>query len=62
MSDNLGLFDDNPGLFDLIANNLHFRSLIRTFELFPQLEGRLYLGNTQINLVFRSICTTFADA
>ena len=24
------------------------------------LEGRLHLGNTQINLVFRSICTTFA--
>ena len=23
-------------------------------------EGRLHLGKTQINLVFRSICTTFA--
>ncbi|SDH42416.1 hypothetical protein SAMN04487901_1275 [Prevotella communis] len=25
-------------------------------------EGRLHLGKIQINLVFRSICTTFAAA
>ena len=37
--------------------NLHF---FTTFALFSQREGRLHLGKTQINLVFRSVCTTFA--
>ncbi len=35
----------------------HFSFKIRTFDF---VEGRLHLGNIQINLVFRSICTTFA--
>ena len=36
---------------------LAFYSLIRTFG---SAESRLHLGNIQINLVFRSIYTTFA--
>ena len=35
----------------------HFSFKIRTFDF---VEGSLHLGNIQINLVFRSICTTFA--
>jgi len=31
------------------------------FATFDFVEGRLHLGKIQINLVFRSICTTFAD-
>ena len=30
-----------------------------TFSPFDFVEGRQHLGKTQINLVFRSICTTF---
>ena len=31
-----------------------------TYPCVDYVESRLHLGNTQINLVFRSICTTFA--
>ena len=36
---------------------LHFSLKICTFDF---VESRLHLGKTQINLVFLSICTTFA--
>ena len=34
--------------------------LATNFTTSDFVKGRLHLGKTQINLVFRSICTTFA--
>ena len=39
--------------------NVNCGALGYTFSPFDFIEGRLHLGKTQINLVFRSICTAF---